>query len=245
MDTTNYVSQEQRDLGLTLRLSAMSAIAIFSIWYVINQDTIHRVRLQSPITFVLPDQPRDAAEASTERRIGRRKKEVATAAQFDLNAVAQAEGILLQQEDLTLDQHRQAYIRRYGTVAVGEMQKFGIPASITIAQGLLETRAGTSKLASQNNNHFGIKCFSRRCGKGHCSNFTDDTHKDFFIKYKSVWESYRAHSKLLRSKCYARISGDYRQWAYGLKECGYASDPNYAESLIKLIRLYGLYRLDK
>ena len=63
------------------------------------------------------------------------------------------------------------------------MDKFGIPASITLAQGLLESNNGESRLTTKNNNHFGIKCFSRKCKKGHCSNFSDDSHKDFFRKY--------------------------------------------------------------
>lgn len=74
------------------------------------------------------------------------------------------------------------YIERFAPIAVQEMEKYGIPASISLAQGLLESRAGTSKLAVQTNNHFGLKCFSRGCKKGHCKNFTDDTHKDFFFE---------------------------------------------------------------
>ena len=77
-------------------------------------------------------------------------------------------------------------------------------------------------------------------------NFTDDTHKDFFVRYTSPWASFRAHSKLLASGRYASLAGeDYRGWAIGLKRLGYATAPNYAQSLTKLIRLYGLDRLDK
>lgn len=169
-------------------------------------------------------------------------------AKFDLATVAAAENIELGKEDLTLDQKRQAYIRRFGSVAVAEMKQYGIPASITIAQGLLETRAGTSGLATKNNNHFGVKCFSRNCRRGHCSNFTDDTHKDFFVKYPNAWASFRAHSQLLTSGRYAKLKQyglDYRAWAKGLKQAGYATAPDYAESLIRLIRLYGLDRLDR
>ena len=86
---------------------------------------------------------------------------------------------------------QRAYVDRYADAAIKEMHKYGIPASITLAQGLIESNCGESKLATRNNNHFGIKCFSRSCKKGHCSNFTDDSHKDFFRIYKSTWESYR------------------------------------------------------
>ena len=139
------------------------------------------------------------------------------------------------------------YIARYHKTAVTEMHRYGIPASISLAQGLVESRAGDSKLARNNNNHFGIKCFSRRCGKGHCSNFTDDTHKDFFRKFKSPWESWRAHSELLQKPLYKRLyrSKDYRQWAYGLKACGYATDRTYAEKLIGIIERYGLDAYDR
>lgn len=133
------------------------------------------------------------------------------------------------------------YIERFSKIAIEEMQQFGIPASISLAQGLIESRAGTSKLAKSNNNHFGLKCFSKRCGKGHCSNFTDDTHKDFFRKFPSPWESWRAHSQLLASGRYTKLKrhgNDYRAWAHGLKSLGYATDPNYDKKLIGVISRY-------
>lgn len=142
-----------------------------------------------------------------------------------------------------------AYVKRFSKVAKTEMEKFGIPASITLAQGLLESNVGASRLATRNNNHFGIKCFSKRCGKGHCSNFTDDSHKDFFRKYRSAWESYRAHSKLLTAKRYSKLyklkKNDYKGWATGLKKAGYATDPKYAEKIIALIEDLNLNQYDK
>jgi len=224
---------------------AVGTSVVLYLTFVHDWSPLRQVRIQSPITFVSDQQPGIslAAVAGGRQRIDTIR--IATTAQFDLRAVAQAENIELDPEDLTLDQARQAYIRRFSATAVAEMKAFGIPASITIAQGLLETRAGQSALATKANNHFGIKCFSRNCKKGHCTNFTDDTHKDFFIKYPSAWASFRAHSKLLRSGRYAGIHGDYRDWAIGLKRAGYATAPNYSESLIRLVRLYGLDRLDR
>jgi hypothetical protein len=140
------------------------------------------------------------------------------------------------------------YIEKYAPIAKKEMTKFGIPASISLAQGLVESRAGTSRLAKKNNNHFGIKCFSKRCAKGHCTNATDDHHKDFFRKYKSAWESWREHSQLLAGGHYSRLQkcgSDYRQWAYGLKSLGYATDKTYAEKLIGMIERYELYKYDR
>lgn len=143
-----------------------------------------------------------------------------------------------------------AYVDRYAETARTEMKKFGIPASITLAQGLLESNVGESRLATNNNNHFGIKCFSRSCKKGHCSNFTDDSHKDFFRKYSSSWESFRSHSNLLKlNQRYARLfklrRSDYKGWAHGLKKAGYATDKRYAEKLIHMIEDLDLHKYDR
>ena len=129
------------------------------------------------------------------------------------------------------DEMASEYIERFHETAQKEMRAYGIPASISLAQGLVESRAGDSKLARSNNNHFGIKCFSRHCKRGHCTNFTDDTHKDFFRKFNSPWESWRAHSLMLTGPRYKKLrqyGTDYRQWAYGLKAVGYATDRTYA-----------------
>ena len=142
------------------------------------------------------------------------------------------------------------YVKRFAKTAQAEMEKFGIPASIKLAQGLLETDAGRSPLASKNNNHFGIKCFSKRCKKKHCSNFSDDSHKDFFRIYSTAWESYREHSKMLTSsQRYQHLLSlpfsDYKAWAVGLQQAGYATDKRYAEKLIGLIEELDLQQLDK
>ncbi|MCB9353983.1 MAG: glucosaminidase domain-containing protein [Lewinellaceae bacterium] len=142
------------------------------------------------------------------------------------------------------------YIARFAPVAVAEMHKFGIPASITLAQGLLESDAGESHLASGTNNHFGIKCFSKNCRKGHCVNYTDDSHKDFFVRYSSAWGSYRAHSEHLKNgRRYRNLfdlpRGDYRSWAHGLAKAGYATDKKYAEKIIAVIQTLGLDAYDK
>lgn len=140
------------------------------------------------------------------------------------------------------------YIQRYYQVAVKEMHAYGVPASITLAQGLLESQYGTSMLAVSANNHFGIKCFSKTCKAGHCINRGDDTHKDFFRKYPTVWDCYRDHSVKVTTGRYAKLKKyghDYRRWAYGLKKCGYASDPKYATALINTIERYDLDRFDR
>jgi flagellum-specific peptidoglycan hydrolase FlgJ len=142
-----------------------------------------------------------------------------------------------------------SYIKSYAPSAVEEMKKYGIPASITLAQGLLESNAGASKLATLNQNHFGIKCFARNCRPGHCSNYTDDSHKDFFRKYNSVKESYRAHSVFLQRSRYKHLkklgTKNYKEWAHGLRKAGYATDKKYAPKLITLIETLKLNKFDK
>ena len=141
----------------------------------------------------------------------------------------------------------QDFIKQYAPIAITEMEKYGIPASIKMGQALIESRAGTSRLAVNNNNFFGMKCFSKNCKKGHCSNATDDHHKDFFRKYSSVWESFRAHSMLLEANRYSALKNygkDYKKWAKGLKSAGYATDKKYDKKLINVIKKYKLYKYD-
>lgn len=145
------------------------------------------------------------------------------------------------------EQQVKNYVKRFSTVAVTEMDKYDIPASILMAQGIIESRCGESRLATAVNNHFGIKCFSKKCARGHCTNFEDDHHKDFFRSYKSAWESWRDHSKLLTGGRYKSLhehGKDYRAWAVGLKEIGYATDKNYDKKLISIIEQYDLQSLD-
>ncbi|TXF91091.1 mannosyl-glycoprotein endo-beta-N-acetylglucosamidase [Neolewinella aurantiaca] len=141
----------------------------------------------------------------------------------------------------------QNYLRRYAGAAQNEMAEFGIPASITLAQGLLESNAGDSKLAVNSNNHFGIKCRSKCLGCT-CRNYGDDTRYDMFRVFNSVAESFREHSKLLNTKRYAKLKTygtDYVKWAHGLKACGYATDKNYGHKLVKIIENLGLDAYDR
>jgi flagellum-specific peptidoglycan hydrolase FlgJ len=141
------------------------------------------------------------------------------------------------------------YIQTYLETAREEARKFNIPVAITLAQGLLESNAGESRLAVKANNHFGIKCFSRTCDKGHCMNATDDSHKDFFVVFGSGTESFRARSKFLCKDRYKHLlqlkRTEYKKWAHGLKKAGYATDPNYARKLIALIENLKLYVYDQ
>ena len=140
------------------------------------------------------------------------------------------------------------YVDRYSPVARKEMKKYGIPASITLAQGLLESNAGSSRLALESNNHFGIKCRSK-CRGCTCRNYSDDDIYDMFRVFESVWDSYREHSLLLTGSRYQHLldlpKSDYESWAYGLKKAGYATDPNYPQKLIQIIEELELYTYDR
>ena len=140
------------------------------------------------------------------------------------------------------------YIAQYKDAAITEMKKSGVPASITLAQGMLESAYGNSRLSRKARNHFGIKCHSDWSGPSIKKD--DDAKNECFRKYKNVSESYRDHSKFLRGKSrYAFLFDykitDYKSWAKGLKKAGYATNPKYPKLLIDLIERYSLDQYDK
>lgn len=140
----------------------------------------------------------------------------------------------------------QSYINQYKDLAIEQMLKHHIPASITLAQGLLESGAGKSTLAQKGNNHFGIKCHD---WTGASMTKNDDALNECFRVYDSPRESFEDHSIFLKrprySKLFALNRYDYKGWATGLKECGYATNPVYAQTLINIIETYNLYEYDK
>lgn len=143
---------------------------------------------------------------------------------------------------------RDEYIEKYKGDAVKEMLMHGVPASITIAQGILESGNGNSPLAKYANNHFGIKCHKEWDGPTFIQD--DDAKNECFRKYKTVLESYSDHSLFIKNrKWYAPLFElkitDYKGWAHGLKKAGYATEPKYAQMLIDLIEKHKLYELDK
>ena len=145
------------------------------------------------------------------------------------------------------DTPQQQYIARYSAMAVSEMYRTGVPASITLAQGLLESRYGQSALAVQGNNHFGIKCHD---WKGRTMKQDDDRRNECFRVYDNAEESFRDHSDFLRYRDRYKFLfdykvTDYKAWAYGLKKAGYATDPAYPDKLIKLIEDYQLAAYDR
>jgi flagellum-specific peptidoglycan hydrolase FlgJ len=140
-----------------------------------------------------------------------------------------------------------AYVAQYNGVAMSNMKTYGIPASIILAQGILESGAGQSNLATNANNHFGIKCHND--WKGDKMYKDDDSANECFRKYNQASESYRDHAMVLTGKTrYASLfklpKGDYKAWAKGLREAGYATDPKYPEKLINYIETYNLHEYD-
>ena len=138
------------------------------------------------------------------------------------------------------------YIDRFKSIAIQEMNLYGIPASITLAQGLFESGSGNGELARVANNHFGIKCNSEWKGKGYYKD--DDNHNDCFRVYDRPEDSFRDHSEFLKRPRYAKLfqldKNDYEGWAKGLKNAGYATNPNYPQLLITVIKKYNLDQYD-
>ena len=141
----------------------------------------------------------------------------------------------------------QQYIDQYKDIAIEEMRRWKIPASITLAQGLFESGAGQSELARKGNNHFGIKCNG---WEGRKVYHDDDARNECFRAYNSPYESFEDHSRFLVNgqryrSLFSLKTTDYKGWARGLKAAGYATNPQYADKLIEIIQLYKLYEYDK
>ncbi|MEQ6125222.1 glucosaminidase domain-containing protein [Pseudotenacibaculum sp. MALMAid0570] len=193
------------------------------------------------------------ASCSSSRRVTTKKKKqkvtVTESKTKNLPSVKQIQHVRkLERGNKSLNKHSLNYIRKYAPLAVMEMHEYKIPASITLAQGILESGNGRSQLASKSNNHFGIKCHTG--WKGGRVYHDDDEKGECFRKYKYVESSYKDHSKFLSSrKRYAGLfklrRTDYKGWARGLKKAGYATDRKYPKKLIKIIEDYKLYEFDK
>src|SRR5690554_925659 len=139
------------------------------------------------------------------------------------------------------------YIEQYKEIAKDNMRTHGIPASITLSQGILESGSGNGRLAKKANNHFGIKCHTGWTGEK--IHHDDDALQECFRKYRHASESFRDHSLFLTSRSrYSDLfllkKDDYQSWAKGLRKAGYATDPKYPDKLISLIERYQLYRYD-
>lgn len=193
------------------------------------------------------------ASCSSSRRVNtskQKKKKVAVEPRPEkLPSVKQIQHVRkLEKGNKSLNKHTLHYIRKYAPLAVMEMHQYKIPASITLAQGILESGNGRSHLASKSNNHFGIKCHTG--WKGGRVYHDDDEKGECFRKYKYVQSSYKDHSIFLSTRrryesLFKLRRTDYKGWARGLKKAGYATDRKYPNKLIKIIQDYKLYEFDK
>ncbi|MBL4605845.1 MAG: glucosaminidase domain-containing protein [Flavobacteriaceae bacterium] len=192
------------------------------------------------------------ASCSSSRRVTTKKTKKVTISESKpkkFPSVKQVQHVRkLERDDKSLNKHTLQYIRKYAPLAVLEMHQYKIPASITLAQGILESGNGRSGLASKSNNHFGIKC--HKGWKGERVYHDDDEKGECFRKYKYVETSYKDHSKFLSGRrryenLFKLRKTDYKGWAKGLKKAGYATDRKYPKKLIKIIQNYKLYEFDK
>ena len=192
------------------------------------------------------------ASCSSSRKISTKKNNNVKVVKNPINklpSVRQQQHVKkLEKGNKPLNKYTLQYIKKYAPLAVLEMHKYDIPASITLAQGILESGNGRSRLASKSNNHFGIKCHVG--WKGAKVYHDDDEKGECFRKYKYVQSSYKDHSEFLSGRRrYASLfklrKSDYKGWAKGLKKAGYATDKKYPKKLIKIIEEYKLYEFDK
>lgn len=203
------------------------AILVIAAYVLLVKDMQFNVALQAPLAGLVAD-----------KNGGGNSNAHIAAYQGDLSPASAA---------MIKDKKAKAFIKRYAPVAVAEMKKYNIPASIKMAQAMIESRAGQSKLALQSNNFFGIKC-KAKCRGCTCRNYADDGDYDMFRVFENPWESWREHSELLQIDRYKKLQQydmDYQKWAVGLKKAGYATDKRYDKKLINIIEKYQLHKLDK
>ncbi len=143
---------------------------------------------------------------------------------------------------------REAQIQSKVKIAQYLQWKYGVPASVQIAQYIQECGAGTSILSKNFNNEFGVKCFKRRCKAGHCVQYHDDRHDDRFLSYASKEASWQHHARMLANGRYKKLlrhGNNWLEWCVGLQKCGYATSRSYSKDLISIIKQYDLQRYDQ
>jgi len=237
----SYQPPAEREFEQAERLGLLGAFTAITFWVFLHWETYFppttAAAQYSQHEAVEPRPQTVAAAEPTKKK--KPKKQTAAIAATSNDAAPMAD---LPPADV------KAYIKKWAALAVEEMRRTGVPASISLAQGIVESRAGRSGLALTANNHFGIKCHVRgKCRAGHCINFTDDVDLDYFMVYQNAYKSWKAHSDFLKKPRYKRCFQQTTPegWARELKRAGYATDPNYADKLISIIRRYDLSRYDE
>lgn len=224
---------------LALFLLALLVVSCTSSRPVVRTSTKPKVTAKKqPVAQSKSTKPADKSIASGSSTNSSTSKPNNSGAQVELEATSTVK---------TYAEEIKAYVENYKDVAMNNMKNHGIPASIILAQGILESGAGKGKLALAANNHFGIKCHKEWTGES--VKHDDDAAQECFRKYEFPSESYRDHSLFLTSRpryssLFKLDKGDYESWAKGLKAAGYATDVKYPEKLIGLIERFELYKYD-
>lgn len=190
---------------------------------------------------------KSVVRTSGKHKVEHKKQPISHAKKTSANQNADAVNLEATSKVKTYAEEIQIYVENFKEIAKNNMKTHGIPASITLAQGILESGAGKGKLAQTANNHFGIKCHTGWTGES--VRHDDDAEQECFRKYEHPSESYRDHSIFLTSRSrYSNLfkldKGDYEAWAKGLKAAGYATDVKYPDKLISLIERFELYKYD-
>lgn len=235
-----FKTQAQHDFEQAERISGVLIFAIVTLWVFLKWDYYFPSQYAPALSSHIEATP--AYDTPTPPRKGKKRQKAAEASALPATDNDAAPIADLPPADV------EAYIRHWAPTAVEEMRRTGIPASISLAQGIVESRAGRSGLATTANNHFGIKCHVRtKCRAGHCINFTDDDDLDYFLVFQNPYKSWKAHSEFLKRPRYAKCfqQNTFTGWARALKAAGYATAPNYANILININKRYDLERYDE
>lgn len=246
----SYISQEEKDFDQAERLAFCLTAAFILAFITFKWDFLFPPgNLKEAISTTDSTAPRQsiaAAAAIPDEAIPKPKP---NPRQKPTREVAAGGAILTAapaDPDKLVPATVEAYIEQWAPTAIAEHRRTGVPASISLAQGIIESHAGKSILALSSRNHFGLKCHEKHKGNpGHCANFTDDIDKDFFLNFQNPAKSWKYHSDLLCRGRYQQLHGrTWKGWALGLKKVGYATDPNYAEKLIRIVEAYHLFEYD-
>lgn len=218
---------------------------------VINKDFSFSLNLQSPTReqapkqpYVAPQQPQGQIKENkiTEKHQEKISSNKEPSKSSIINAAPKSNKSAFEQLKAVDKKMRESYIRRFSHVAVDEMKKFKIPASIVLAQALLNSAAGTNQVALQGKNHFNLSCEN---WSGDAVNFSDGT---CYREFVSPWRSYRNHSKIITTGNYKHLkslgTNDYKRWAFGIEKGGFSKEKKYAKQLVNTIELYNLNRFD-
>lgn len=248
---SEFKSQAEIQFELTERLGLLGASVLILFWVFLHWDIYFpSASAQNYSTHINNTAPDAQNTAFDDEPKPKKRKKIETLPATTKGEAPPHEVIMSAapaDPDALVPRSVHAYIQQWLPTAIAENRRTGIPASISLAQGIIESHAGISILAVSARNHFGIKCFEKHKGQQHhCVNFTDDNDKDFFRTFQNAAKSWQYHSDFLCKPRYKPLHGrTWKGWCNGLQEKGYATDPTYAEKLIRIIEKYELFVHDE